>query len=464
MADRNTEVSERIARLVAEKGGTAYYVGGFVRDRLRDAASNDIDIEVHGIVPAVLEDILDSVGKRISVGESFGIYSLCGYSVDVAMPRKEKNLGRGHRDFDVSVDPFIGTLKAASRRDFTVNALMQDILTGKIIDHFGGIADIKSGIIRHVNSGSFAEDPLRVLRAACFAARFGWTVASETVGLCSEMDLSGLARERVAGELRKALTVPDRPSVFFEILREMGQLSYWFPELEDLIGVPQDPRHHAEGDVWTHTMMVTDAASAYSGKTRDPFGFMLAALVHDFGKAVCTGTDNGKIRSIGHETIGLERASAFVGRLTSEKDLRKYVLNLAEYHMMPGRMAKDRSSVMATNRMFDLSADPEALICLALADTLGKISVESEGIDEGFLRERLLTFREYMSRPYVSGDDLIAAGLSPSSEFKEYLEFAHMQRLAGVDRDSVMKHILALEGAKKRKNAVSGDPDGRKDS
>ena len=456
MADRNIEVSERIARLVDEKGGTAYYVGGFVRDRLRNADSSDIDIEVHGIAPAVLEEILDRIGKRISIGESFGIYSLCGYSVDIAMPRKEKSLGRGHRDFDISVDPAIGTLKAAERRDFTVNSVMQEIITGRITDHFGGVRDIKDGIIRHVNGGTFAEDPLRVLRAACFAARFGWTVAGETVELCSRMNLSGLARERVAGELRKALTVPDRPSVFFETLRDMGQLSFWFPELEDLAGVPQDPRHHSEGDVWTHTMMVTDAAAGLRGNAKDPFGFMLAALVHDFGKAVCTKGENGKIRSVGHETTGLERASAFIGRLTSEKELRQYVLNLAEHHMMPGRLARDRSSVSATNRMFDLSADPEALICLACADNLGQISSETECIDEGFLRERLQIFREYMERPYVSGADLIAAGLEPSPEFREYLEFAHKLRLAGVERESVMRQILALEKSRK-KNA----PDGR---
>ena len=216
---QNLQMAQKIAREVELQGGCAYYVGGYVRDLLRGKQNEDIDIEVHGISPKALEGILDSLGERISIGESFGIYALCGYALDIAMPRKEENRGGGHRDFAVYVDPFIGTDGAARRRDFTVNALMQNVLTGEILDPYGGKRDLEEGVIRHVDPNSFPEDPLRVLRAAQFAARFGFRVADETVRLCRGISLAQLPKERILGELNKALLQAERPSVFFEVLR-----------------------------------------------------------------------------------------------------------------------------------------------------------------------------------------------------------------------------------------------------
>jgi tRNA nucleotidyltransferase (CCA-adding enzyme) len=224
----------------------------------------------------------------MAIGESFGIYALKGYGLDIAMPRKETLRGSGHRDFDICVDPFIGTEKAAQRRDFTVNALMEDVLTGEIIDHYGGLYDLKHGILRHVCAKTFAEDPLRVLRGAQFAALFSFSIALETVDLCRGLTLRHLPRERIEGELQKALLKASHPSVFFETLRTMGQLHEWFPEAAALIGIPQDPLHHPEGDVWIHTMMVLDEAAKHRAQVSHPMGLMLAALTHDFGKVVCT--------------------------------------------------------------------------------------------------------------------------------------------------------------------------------
>ena len=189
-AELDKEMARRVAEQVARRGGRTFYVGGFVRDALLQRDNKDVDIEVHGITPACLKEILDSLGQRLTIGESFGIFNLKGYDLDIAMPRKEEARGSGHRDFDIFVDPFIGTEAACRRRDFTFNALMQDVLTGEIVDHFGGAEDLEKGILRHVNDVSFAEDPLRVLRAAQFAARFEFTVAEETVALCSRMQLS----------------------------------------------------------------------------------------------------------------------------------------------------------------------------------------------------------------------------------------------------------------------------------
>lgn len=437
------DLAREIAQAVADRGGRCYFVGGFVRDALLNIENKDVDMEVHGISPGCLEQILDSFGQRIAIGESFGIYNLKGYDLDIAMPRKESLRGRGHRDFDILVDPYIGTQAAARRRDFTVNALMQDVLTGEILDHFGGIADLHSGILRHVCSESFVEDPLRVLRGAQFAARFDLSVAEETRQLCATMDLRHLPGERIEGELKKALLKAERPSRFFEILRDMDQLDIWFPELKALIGVQQNPVYHAEGDVWNHTMMVLDEAAKLRQQLEQPYWFMLSALTHDFGKAVSTREVNGVLHAYEHEVEGLPLVTRFLQRITSEAKLTEYVLNLTLLHMKPNTVAGARSAPKVTNRMFDQAIDPEALICIALADDRGRITSRPVENPEGFLRQRLELFREIMGKPYVMGRDLIAAGLQPGKDFTDILAYAHKLRLAGVEKENALKQTLS---------------------
>ena len=441
-AQRDREMALEVARRVAERGGSSYYVGGLVRDALMGRENKDIDIEIHGIFPETLREILDSLGQRITIGESFGIYNLKGYSLDFAMPRKEETRGAGHRDFDIFVDPFIGTRGAACRRDFTVNALMQEVLTGRIVDHFGGKEDLAAGILRHVNDATFPEDPLRVLRGAQFAARFSFRVAEETIALCRRMDLRTLPRERIEGELKKALLKAPKPSVFFEVLRQMEQLDHWFPELQALIGVPQNPVYHREGDVWTHTMLVLDEAARLRSRVKEPYWFMLAALTHDLGKAVCTKEIDGVLRSYDHERRGLPLAEAFLRRLTAESKLIRYVLNLVELHMRPNTLAATGAGEKSINRLFDLAVEPEALVAIALADDLGRISEHPTGTYDAFLLEKLERFRQLQSRPSVTGRDLIAAGLQPGEEFSQLLELGHKLHLAGVDKETALRQIL----------------------
>ena len=450
-SNKTKTTAVKIAELAEKHGGRAYYVGGYVRDGLLGIDNKDVDIEVHGLTPSCLEEILDKAGERITIGESFGIYNLKGLSLDIAMPRKETATGKGHRDFDVIVDPYIGTEKASERRDFTINALMQDVLTGEIIDHHGGRKDLENKILRHVNSATFVEDPLRVLRGAQFAARFGLTIHNDTAELFKIIDLSTLSKERIEGELKKALLKAEKPSVFFKILRETNKLDEWFPEVKALIGIEQNPKHHAEGDVWTHTMMVLDQAAKFREQTEAPFGFMLAALTHDFGKAVCTEIVNGEIHSYEHETKGLPIAKAFLRRITNETNLIKYVLNLVEYHMKPNTMAAAKSSVKSTNKMFDKAIDKKALIYIAVSDGLGQITQYENVSHEKFLFERLAVYNEYMQRPYVTGRDLISSGLTPDSDFTEILEYAHKLRLAGENKDNALKQVIAYAN-KIRKN------------
>jgi len=444
MENRDLAMAKRIAARVAEYGGRTFLVGGFVRDQILGRDNKDIDIEIHGVTPAQLEGILDSLGTRTEMGADFGIFGLRGYDLDIAMPRKEEATGRGHRDFKVYVDPFLGTEKAAKRRDFTMNALMQDVLTGEIIDHFGGIEDTKHGLIRHVNSVTFVEDPLRVLRAAQFAARFEFCVADETIELAKTMDLTTLARERILGELEKALLKAKRPSIFFEEMRKMQQLSSWFAEVESLIGVIQSPVHHPEGDVWTHTMMVLDQAAALKSEASNPLGFMISALVHDFGKVITTTVEeDGRIRSLQHEVKGLPMIKTFLNRITTETKLIKYVLNMAEFHMKPNIMAAQKASRKSTNKMFDDSIDPKGMILFARADALGKGNPEERAETEAFLAERLQVFEQTMAKPFVMGADLVKAGLKPGPQFSEILAYSHKLRLAEIDKEDALRQTLA---------------------
>ena len=430
--DRNLNMAGTLAAAAEAEGGRVYYVGGFVRDRLLGLESKDIDLEVHGLPPEQLEAILGALGTPLTMGESYQIYSLSGYDLDISLPR-----------VNGVVSPFAGTREAARRRDFTCNALMEDVLTGEILDAFGGQEDLKQGILRHVDDETFRQDPLRVLRCAQFAARFGFTVAPETVELCKHLSLEDAAHERVLGELQKAMLKSPRPSRFFEVLREMNQLSRWFPEVEALIGVPQPPRHHAEGDVWNHTMRVVDAAAELKAYADNPFGLMLSALTHDFGKIVATTNRDGVIHAYGHEIKGLPLVRRFLARLTDEKALMQYVENQTKLHMKPNRMAADGSSVKSTNKLFDDAVDPEGLICLAFSDNRGSLSEGPFVSHEEFFRERLRLFRETMAQPYVRGRDLIEAGIQPDRRFGEYLAFAHKLRLSGVPKENALKQTLA---------------------
>ncbi len=446
---KEERLAKRIAEAVRASGGRVFYVGGYVRDKLLGIENKDIDIEVHGVLPETLEEILDKEGEKLSFGKSFGVYNIKGSSLDIAMPRKEECIGNRHTDFKVDIDPFCGTEKAAKRRDFTVNAMMEDVLTGEIVDHFGGKRDLTDKILRHVNDEAFAEDPLRVLRGAQFASRFEFIVADETKKLCGGMDISTVSCERVFDELKKALLKAERPSIFFEVLREIGQLSVWFPEVESLFGVKQNPRYHGEGDVFRHTMMVLDEAAKRRDKVENALAFMLSALVHDFGKPITTEVHDGKIRSYNHEIKGLLIVEEFMKRLTGDKKLLRYVLNMTKNHMRPNALAALASSIKATNKLFDESVEPEALIELALADDLGRMTEEKTESTEPFLRERLLEYKECMAKPFVRGEDLISAGLKPDERFSELLSYAHKLRLAGIEKDEALKQTIAYYNAKK---------------
>ena len=182
-----------------------------------------------------------------------------------------------------------------------------------------------------------------------------------------------------------------------------------YEEIQALIGVPQNPRFHNEGDVWNHTMLVLDAAAQYREQTENPFGFMLSALTHDLGKVTATEYETGKFHAYGHETAGLPMAEAFLRRITNEKELIDYVLNLTQLHMKPTTIVVSGASLKTSNHMFDDSIDPEGLIYLSMADGQGTRSPYPYVSSEENLRARLQIYRETMAQPYVMGRDLIEA-------------------------------------------------------
>ena len=249
---------KKIALDIKQQGGKMYFVGGFVRDKLLGVENKDIDVEVFGITPSQLKGILSKYGEVDEVGASFGILMIKGIDIDFAMPRTERKTSDGHKGFEITVNPFLSLEEATKRRDFTINAFMQDVLTGEIIDLWNGKKDLNSKTIKHIDDHTFIEDPLRVLRACQFASRFNFSIDTKTLELCKTVDITSLAKERIFEELKKALLKSNKPSIFFKYLYEINKLDYFFKEVELLKDVPQPKVHHPEGDVWNHTLMVVD--------------------------------------------------------------------------------------------------------------------------------------------------------------------------------------------------------------
>ena len=319
-----------------------------------------------------------------------------------------------------------------------------DVLTGEIIDHFGGQEDLKKGVLRHVNPHTFAEDPLRVLRAAQFAARFSFSIAPETIELSQTMDLTTLAHERVMSELEKALLKAAHPSIFFEQMNKMNQLDDWFLHLTQLIGVKQPKKYHPEGDVWNHTMQVLDSAALLRSKAENPLGFMLTAVVHDFGKIISTTEENGEIHSYDHAKKGDPLVKEFLERITNETKLIRYVRNLASLHMKPYELAREQAGKKATNQMFDSATVPSDLILFSTADQMGKGKGQIIPEYEDFLKERLDWYQYTMAQPCVMGADLIKAGLKPGPKFSEILAYSHDLHLSNVPKEEALAQTLAF--------------------
>ena len=430
-----------IAQLLKDNGGRALLVGGCVRDSVLGLECKDYDMEVYGLSMDSIRDVLGKEYRLDFVGASFGVLKVHGLDIDIALPRVENKTSSGHKGFDVQFVPDLSYADAASRRDFTINAIMRDPLTDEVIDPWGGMDDLKKGVIRHV-SEHFAEDPLRVLRAMQFAARFDATVADDTVKLCSTLSQSELAQERVATEWEKLLLKGKKPSKGLRFLRDCGWVDY-YPELKALIGCKQEPKWHPEGDVWEHTLRVVDAAATMRRyDDTDNLILTLAALCHDFGKPSTTEMDEarGRIISHGHDEAGVEPARAFIRRMWSRTELDD-VLPLVRRHMLPLTFV-ERSVTDKAFRRLSLEVRSMGLLADVAECDLRGVDVSAGNLERGLAeleefrrRSDSLHISTEKPKPIVLGRHLIARGMKPGPKMKPILDKCFDAQLDGVFSD-----------------------------
>ena len=448
------KIIQTISKELQKQNAKAIVVGGSVRDHFLELPIKDYDIEVYGLEKMEqLEEILGQYGSVNLVGKSFGVLKFMyeGEEYDFSFPRTETNIGEGHRGFEVEVDGSMTFEGAARRRDFTVNALGYDLERERFLDPFHALKDIEQKKLRHIDDETFVEDPLRVYRAVQFCARFEYVLADETFTLCKHMVDAGmldeLPKERIYKEFTKLLLKAEKPSLGFELMRELGILRY-FPELEALIDVAQSPKYHPEGDVWVHTMMTLDAMHQELGirneeleiVDKQKLKFMFAILCHDFGKATTTTVDEeGNIRAIGHEKAGLEATKSFMYRLTDEHDFIESLLPLVEHHLKPSQFYAAKSKDKAVRRLAT-KVNIEELVVIAKADFLGRTTEEALTRDykAGAWLLNKASKLEVKTKPLehlVQGRDLIDLGLEPSPKFKMILDEVYELQLDGMISD-----------------------------
>lgn len=449
--------------------GRPRLVGGGVRDWLLGLEPTDFDVEVAGVDFEALHRVLRAYGATDVVGRSFGVIKVrsatSGAEYDFSLPRRESKTGAGHRGFAVAPDPSLSDAEAAARRDFTVNAIALDPLTGEIVDPHGGRRDLQARVLRHT-SAAFVEDPLRVLRAFQLAARFDFSLAPETAALCRTIAtaFTELPVERIWGEWAKWAAKSIRPSRGLAVLEETGWLRH-FPEIAALRGTPQEPEWHPEGDVFTHTQYCLDALvtlpewkeAAVSRRQLLTF----AVLAHDFGKPATTAhaERRGKLRWIspGHEAAGAPLAETFLRRIGAPLEFDAPVRSLVASHLAHHHGREGEFSDTQIRRLARKLA-PATIGDLALvmvSDSLGRPPLEPAEILAliGRLKTKAasLAVADTAPRPLVLGRHLIALGRSPGPDFKPTLDAAFEAQLDGAFSDEtggiawLKKHLSPLE-------------------
>lgn len=427
-----------ILAAIQAAGGHPLIVGGAVRDALMGVEPSEFDIEVYGMPINQLLELLAGFGRVDAIGRSFGILKLrtpAGQELDISLPRRESKIGAGHRGFLTTPDPTMTPREAAARRDFTWNALA---LTpaGELLDFFNGAADLRAGIIRHTTA-AFAEDPLRVLRAMQFAARFDMRLAPETVALCRTLlpEASTLATERIWGEWQKWALKGRTPAAGLRVLAETGWLIL-YPELVALIDCPQDSLWHPEGSVELHTQYVVNAAATIADREQLAGNqraiLLFAALCHDLGKPATTaiGAD-GRIRSPGHAQAGVELAESLLRRIGCPRALVAQVAPLVREHMAHiGMQVSDR-----TVRRLALRLVPTTITQwgqLVEADHSGRPPLPASNPAATIVAlSKQLSVSTGRPTPILQGRDLIATGLTPGPALGAVLERAYQAQIDG---------------------------------
>jgi len=418
-------------------------VGGYVRDALLGQQSKDFDIECFGAASLEhLAQLLAPFGKINSVGRSFGVLKLeiNGFALDIALPRTETKTGKGHTGFTVESFDTFDFKTAARRRDFTVNAIGYDPVEGTLIDPFGGRQDLAHQTLRCIDPETFVEDPLRLLRAVQFAARFSLNPDEQLLTLARKMVAQGvlaeLPKERIYEEFKKLLLKAPKPSSGLRLMEAL-HITPFFPALNALKQVPIDPSNHKERSVWEHSLMALDVmAKLYCDVDADPMALLLGTLCHDMGKPLTTRLLDGHIKAPAHAEAGVNVVSSFLSQLTDDKRLTATVLNYVRYHGEPKRLFTQNATdadVMRLARHVRI----DAICAVATADHLGRTPHAERSEAAEWLREsaqRLGVLRAPLPA-LIDGNDLIASGLSPSPTFKTILDAAYDAQLEGAFAD-----------------------------
>ncbi|MES2502645.1 MAG: multifunctional CCA addition/repair protein [Pseudomonadota bacterium] len=362
-----------------------YCVGGAVRDELLGLSVKDKDYVVVGSTPqAMLDD-----GYR-PVGKDFPVFLHPKTHEEYALARTERKTAAGYKGFAVHASPDVTLEEDLARRDLTINAIAKST-DGQLIDPFNGLADIQTKTLRHV-SDAFAEDPVRILRAARFAARFtDFTVAPETNKLMQQMvqagEVDALLPERVWQELSKGL-MEAQPSRMFEVLRSCGALQKILPELDRLWGVPQPPQHHPEIDTGVHVMMVID----YAAKQNFNLPIRFAALMHDLGKG--TTPKDVLPRHIGHEIRSVDLLKDVSKRLRVPNDCKELAHIVAKFHGKLHQASKMRADTLLEFLMeLDAIRQPARFsdfLKACEADSRGRTGLENCDLPEAELLKKVL--------------------------------------------------------------------------
>lgn len=320
---------KEIANKIKKTGGNLYLVGGAVRDKILQKEIFDEDYCVTGLSAEEFEKLFPNAHIR---GKNFPVYDM--ENCEFALARKERKITSGHKGFEFDANKNITIEQDLSRRDITINSIAQEVLTGKIIDPFNGIEDIKNGIIRKTTD-AFSEDPLRVYRVARFASTLEFKVEKETLEAMSSLkqELHTLSKERVFTELKKALEA-NKPSIFFNVLRQASVLDVHFKEIYNLIGKEQPIQYHPEGDSYNHTMIVVDNSSKLTNDLKIKF----ACLVHDLGKG--NTPENILPHHYGHEERGVALVSELGKRLSIPNNWIKCGKTACKLHMKAGIFEK----------------------------------------------------------------------------------------------------------------------------
>lgn len=406
----------RFIQKIREAGGEIYAVGGSVRDLILEKPLKDLDLLVRLIKMDELIRLLKSCGETNLVGKSFGVIKFFAdenknLEIDIALPRRETSTGVGHKDFAVEFDETLGIADDLKRRDFTMNAIAQNILTGEIIDPSNGRRDIQDKIIKTVFTDSFREDPLRLLRAIQFASRFDFKIEEKTLAEIKKHAplIDTVAKERIILEVKK-LFLAEKPSKGFDLMRDTGLLSHVFPDVAQMIGVTQ-PKKNNE-DVYSHTMKVLDAArSATELEKQGDLEIMFSALFHDAGKPktrrLSEETDRVTFFNHQHVSTGIAWRWLKDYKATTIGINPKHICHLVKHHMFETKPFEGNEKAL---RRFISKVGKENifdLLDLRLADKKGG-KFPNKVFKMLQLRERIR--EEINKKPPFSAKDLALTG------------------------------------------------------